>query len=353
MKNLPEFTKNLLDWNQQSNTRQMPWKGESDPYRIWLSEIILQQTRVEQGLGYYERFIQRFPGVRDLALAEDSEVFKLWEGLGYYSRCRNLLATARWVAFENNGHFPDNYSDLLQLKGVGPYTAAAIASFAFQEPKAVLDGNVFRVLSRYFGINTPIDSLSGKKLYAILADALLPQTAPGPYNQAIMDFGAVICKPQLPLCDSCIQKADCEAFKLGIVADLPVKEKSIKRRTRYFYYFRLNWKGAYYVRQRQGNDIWQDLHEWVLVETTEQQSEDTGIYLKLLKKELGSIKVRQVSVSAEVKQQLSHQTIIGRFITAELTTPLAPAFGYQLLSKEQVSKLAFPRFITAFSPKLP
>ncbi|WP_290709297.1 A/G-specific adenine glycosylase [Flavihumibacter sp. CACIAM 22H1] len=352
MKNLPEFTKNLLDWNQQFNTRQMPWKGETDPYKIWLSEIILQQTRVEQGLAYYEKFINRFPTVRDLALAEDSEVFKYWEGLGYYSRCRNLLATARWVAFENKGQFPSSYQGLLQLKGVGPYTAAAIASFAFGEHKAVLDGNVFRVLARYFGITTPIDSAAGKKLYALLADSLLPDQGTGAYNQAIMDFGAVICKPQLPLCSSCIQKADCEALRLGVVTELPIKEKSIQRRTRYFYYFLLNWKGAFYVRQRQGNDIWQDLHEWVLVESPAQLNDDPQTYVKLLKNAVGPVKLKKIQLSGEVKQQLSHQTITGRFITADLTAPLSPATGYQLRSPQELSKLAFPRFITAFSPKL-
>ncbi|MBL7769264.1 MAG: A/G-specific adenine glycosylase [Flavipsychrobacter sp.] len=349
--NLPEFTKNLLNWNQSSNTRQMPWKGETDPYKIWLSEIILQQTRVEQGLAYYEKFITNFPSVQDLAMAEDATVFKYWEGLGYYSRCRNLLATARWVTFENEGRFPADYESLLKLKGVGPYTAAAIASFAFAEPRAVLDGNVFRVLSRYFGITTPIDNPAGKKLYALLAQTLLPIDQPAAFNQAIMDFGAVICKPQLPLCSGCIQQTDCEAFRLGVVADLPVKEKSIKKRTRYFYYFLLRWNNQYYVRQRGGGDIWQDLHEWVLIEQTEPLEMDSSIYRSLLKKYLGAARLKQLRIGEEVRQQLSHQTIIGRFITAELSAPLPNTTGYQLLSAESLSKLAFPRFITAFSPK--
>jgi A/G-specific adenine glycosylase len=349
--NLPEFTKNLLDWNRLSNTRQMPWKGETDPYKIWLSEIILQQTRVEQGLAYYERFISRFPTVQDLALAKDAEVFKYWEGLGYYSRCRNLLATARLVAFENKGRFPPDYEGLLKLKGVGPYTAAAIASFAFAEARAVLDGNVFRVLSRYFGITTPIDGTSGKKLYAQLAQALLPLDQPGAFNQAIMDFGAVICKPQSPLCSGCVQQTDCETYRLGVVNELPVKEKSIKKRTRYFYYFLLEWNDQFYVRQRQANDIWQDLHEWVLVEQPEPLDEMPATYRKLLKKYTGAASIKQLVVGDEVRQQLSHQTIIGRFIQAKLSRPLDADTGYQLLSPEALAKLAFPRFITAFSPK--
>lgn len=350
MKNLPEFTRNLLDWNDRSNTRQMPWKGETDPYKIWLSEIILQQTRVEQGLAYYQRFIQGFPTVRHLAMASDEEVFKYWEGLGYYSRCRNLLATARWVAFENNGQFPDNYEALLKLKGVGPYTAAAIASFAFQEPRAVLDGNVFRVLSRYFGINTPIDSGTGKKMYSLLAQSLLPEEQPAAYNQAIMDFGAVICKPQHPLCQSCVQNAECEAFRMGVVADLPVKEKSILRKTRYFYYFLLKWEGQFYVRQRTEKDIWQHLHEWVLLESPTPLETNASGYLDALKQVIGPVKAKKMKVSQQFRQQLSHQTIIGRFIEADLTHPLSPQAGYQLRSAADIAKLAFPRFITAFSP---
>lgn len=350
MTNLSDFTRNLLDWNHQSNARQMPWKGESDPYKIWLSEIILQQTRVDQGLAYYERFIRAFPSIRDLAMAPDEDVFKLWEGLGYYSRCRNLLATARWISFENEGQFPSTYEEILKLKGVGPYTAAAIASFAFKEPRAVLDGNVYRVLARYFGITTPTDTGPGKKLYTQLAQALLDQSQPGVYNQAIMDFGALICKPQAPLCEQCVQKADCEAFRLGVVADLPVKSKAITKRTRYFYYFLLNWKGNFYVRQRTEKDIWQHLHEWVLLETELPLDTDAPGYIRALQDHIGPLKVRKAAVSDQFRQQLSHQTIIGRFIEAELIKPLPPELGYQLLSPEEIKKRAFPRFITAFSP---
>ena len=206
---LPDFTVKLLEWNAASNRREMPWKGEKDPYRIWLSEIILQQTRVEQGLKYYKNFIEAFPTVQELATAEEKKIFKLWEGLGYYSRCRNLIASAKMITSDFNGNFPNNYSDILKLKGVGPYTAAAISSFAFDEPQAVVDGNVQRVLARYFGVSTPIDSIVGKKFYQELAQSLLSNAQPSVYNQAIMDFGAVICKPQTPLCSTCIQREDC------------------------------------------------------------------------------------------------------------------------------------------------
>src|SRR5579875_495218 len=189
------FVQELLKWNKEKNKRQMPWKGEKDAYKIWLSEIILQQTRVEQGLKYYENFIKAFPNVHFLAKAPEQKVFKLWEGLGYYSRCKNLIASAKFISKELNGVFPNDFESILQLKGVGNYTASAIASFAYNLPYAVLDGNVFRVLSRIFDIETPMDSAEGKKNFSELAQTILPKTKAGEYNQAIMDFGAVICKP--------------------------------------------------------------------------------------------------------------------------------------------------------------
>ena len=192
------FSKRLLHWNKIQNKRAMPWKGEKDPYKIWLSEIILQQTRVEQGWNYYNRFVSTFPNIKKLAAAPEEKVFKLWEGLGYYTRCKNLIATAKFIAKEKQGEFPNAYNEILDLKGVGPYTAAAIASFAFNLPHAVVDGNVFRVLARFFGIETATDSTTGKKLFSGLAEELLDKKLPGIYNQAIMDFGAMICKPKNP-----------------------------------------------------------------------------------------------------------------------------------------------------------
>src|SRR5688572_181396 len=230
------FTRILLKWNRQKNKRRMPWKGEKDPYKIWLSEIILQQTRVEQGLEYYRRFIQKFPDIRRLARADDKVIFKLWEGLGYYSRCRNLISTARFISKELDGRFPDSFHDIRQLSGVGPYTAAAISSFAFNLPYAVVDGNVSRVLSRVFGIEKPIDSTEGKKFLSVLADELLDKNQPGIYNQAIMDFGAVVCKPQVPQCSNCIFKKTCFAFLNDKVKDLPTKSKRITIKERWFNY---------------------------------------------------------------------------------------------------------------------
>lgn len=324
----------------------MPWKGEKDPYKIWLSEIILQQTRVEQGLSYFQRFIDIFPTITDMALAKDEEIFKLWEGLGYYTRARNLIATARYIAFERKGIFPDSYEEILKLKGVGPYTASAIASFAFGLPFAVLDGNVFRVISRYFGINTPTDSPEGKKLYAKLAAALLHFEDPGTYNQAIMDFGATICKPAQPRCDICPQQPDCQAFLNNMVGELPVKAKSINRKTRYFYYFILHWKGKYYIRQRMDSDIWKHLHEWVLAETQDALEEDKSVLSHQLEKMVGHFQGNITGISRQITQQLTHQTIIGRFIRVDLKQPLETDSGYQLFSKDALDKIAFPRFIT-------
>src|SRR5450432_4373516 len=194
-----DFTKKLLAWNRNQNKRPMPWKGETNPYRVWLSEIILQQTRVEQGTAYYEKFVAGFPTILDLAKASEKEIFKYWEGLGYYGRCRNLIATAKKIASEYDGRFPSSYAQILLLPGIGPYTAAAIASFAFGLPHAVVDGNVQRVLARYFRMSTPAGSAAGKKLFTDIAGRLLDRKDPAVYNQAIMDFGATICKPKNPL----------------------------------------------------------------------------------------------------------------------------------------------------------
>ncbi len=223
-------------WHRNQNRRSMPWKGEPDPYRIWLSEIILQQTRVEQGTAYYEKFILGFPTIRELALAPEKEVFKYWEGLGYYSRCRNLIATAKKIIEEYNGRFPSSYSEILALPGVGPYTAAAIASFAFSLPFAVVDGNVERVLSRYFGISTPTQSAAGKKLYNAIASDLLDKDHPALYNQAIMDFGATVCKPRNPLCDQCVHSENCQAFQHRWVNKLPIKKSVAPPRKKRWYY---------------------------------------------------------------------------------------------------------------------
>jgi A/G-specific adenine glycosylase len=340
------FTRALLSWNTNCNNRQMPWKGEKDPYRIWLSEIILQQTRVDQGLEYYNRFIKTYPSIQQLAAAPDEKVFKLWEGLGYYSRCKNLLATARHIANNLQGHFPDKYQDILQLKGVGPYTAAAIGSFAFNLPHAVVDGNVFRVLSRYFGITTPIDSTEGKKIFTQLAGELLHLPSPGLYNQALMDFGATVCKPQLPECSTCILNKQCKAFVNNAVSQYPVKEKSIVKKTRWLYYILAWHNNTVYVRKRTSKDIWQNLYEFMLIEQTE-AADVMAILPDALVKQINNNHCQVLHISNLYKQVLTHQTIYGQFISLQCTK--APGItGYEKVTKAALQQLPFPKFISNY-----
>ena len=263
------FYKTLVYWYLQ-NKRELPWRKTKDPYLVWLSEIMLQQTRVAQGMSYYLKFSEAFPRVEDLANASESEVLKMWQGLGYYSRARNLHFTAKYVAFELNGKFPNNYKDLLQLKGVGDYTASAIASICFNEPAAVVDGNVYRVLARYFGIHTPINTSKGVKEFKKLAQSLIDKEQPGAYNQAIMDFGSMQCKPQSPDCEKCPLSTSCVAFEKNLIKELPVKEKKLKVRKRFFNYlvFVTN-QGETILEEREGKGIWQGLYQFPLIETKE------------------------------------------------------------------------------------
>lgn len=343
------FTKNLLVWNRDSNTRAMPWKGEKDPYKIWISEIILQQTRVEQGLKYYEKFVSTFPTVCALAHAPDQEVFKLWEGLGYYSRCKNLLATARFVCDELHGVFPGNYEAIISLKGVGAYTAAAIASFAFGLPYAVVDGNVMRVLSRYFALTNPVDTTDGKKKYTQLAEALLDRQQPGLYNQAIMDFGAVVCKPQQPACSRCPLRPDCQAYRKGLVNELPLKKKGLQKRSRWLYYFVISYGEAVYIRKRTARDIWENLFEFVLQEV------DTPFFIgdesrvqQTLVSLLGHGNFTIKHISPEYRQQLTHQTVTGKFVDVVVHVPHPCLSEYQLVNRTALPQYPFPRFITRY-----
>lgn len=340
------FTGQLLKWNREENRRAMPWKGEKDPYKIWLSEIILQQTRVEQGLDYYNRFIAQYPTVQLLAAAPEQEVFKLWEGLGYYTRCKNLIATAKFVADQLQGKFPGNYEGILALKGIGPYTAAAIGSFAFNLPHAVVDGNVFRVLARYFGIDTAIDTVNGKKLFTELANELLPKDQPGIYNQALMDFGAITCKPQLPLCQQCPLNKKCVAFSTGAVNKYPVKDKRIKKKTRWFYYAVISDGAAVFVKKRGEKDIWENLYEFVLIEKTAPvpNEEIISALKELFKKDT---RFELEWVSNVYKQQLTHQTICGQFLRVKMKNA-GTINGYEKLSLAELNHLPFPKFITNY-----
>ncbi len=342
------FSAILLHWHQHENTRVMPWKGIKDPYKIWLSEVILQQTRVDQGWKYYESFIEKYPTIIELANAEDKDVFKLWEGLGYYNRCKNLLHTARFVAENNKGRFPSKYEEILALKGVGPYTAAAIASFAFALPYAVVDGNVFRVLARVFGNNTPVDSSEGKVFFTTLAQELLDKKSPGLYNQAIMDFGATVCKPALPLCSACVLQKQCTAFNTGDVNHLPVKEKVLKKKTRWFTYFVFSCKDKTLVSKRTGNDIWQNLHEFYLVETDEKLAWTEASVLTTLAAQLNIKHAVVEDISALVTQQLTHQAIKAVFVKVVLKTIPPSLAKLDWLENTEIEKLAFPKTINQY-----
>ena len=340
------FKNIIIKWHNHQNKRIMPWKGEKDPYKIWLSEIILQQTRVAQGLNYYHNFINEYPTILHLAQAQDSAVFKMWEGLGYYNRCKNLLATARYIAFELQGVFPTEYVSILALKGVGSYTAAAIASFAYNLPHAVVDGNVNRLLARYFNITTPIDSTAGKKQFANLAQQLLPTEAAALYNQAIMDFGATICKPKLPLCTQCPLSPHCQAYLLNIVLLLPIKHQKIMVKNRYISYIIASYKNKLYVQVREQKDIWQNLWQFIIVETEELIDGlsycSSPQFVALVGKEA------IVNIISPINtQQLTHQYIQGLFIHVALSQPIADK-NYKLIGAHLLNTLAFPRFITAY-----
>lgn len=334
------FRDGLLLWNSVENNRAMPWKGEKDPYKIWLSEIILQQTRVAQGLDYYYRFIHSFPTIHDLASAPDDLIFKHWEGLGYYSRCRNLIHTARYIADELNGKFPDSFESILALKGVGPYTASAISSFAFNLPYAVLDGNVFRVLSRITGNAQPIDSKEGQMLFSNLAQQALATDCAGVYNQAIMDFGATICKP-VPSCETCFFNKHCVAYKENRQLALPVKQNKLKIEKRWFHFLILKNTSGYWIRQRTEKDIWHGLYQFPLIETPGKVT---------VKKMLSQAEI-QFGISVQrallrqlpsTKQRLTHQLIHFSFTEMKVPDTLFIP-GYKQVELRTLKSLAFPK----------
>ena len=345
------FRKKLLHWHHTENKRQLPWKQEKDVYRIWLSEIILQQTRAGQGLKYYERFIQTYPTIQSLANAPIEDVYKLWEGLGYYNRCRNLHATAQKIAVELNGNFPNTYDAILELKGVGPYTAAAISSFGFGLPYAVVDGNVFRVLSRVFGIETATDGTIGKKQFQELAQQCLDTNDPAAYNQAIMDFGATVCKPDLPECGSCIMKKQCVAFQTERVNELPVKEKQTKIRSRWFRFYILEHDGLFAVQKRTGKDVWSNLYEFPNTEfASEKEWKKTAgtVFETWLKEKKITQKATQISITKPIKQQLSHQTIYATAALLQLKGKAVIKNDWEWKTARQLQQLPFPKLLNDF-----
>lgn len=328
----------------------MPWKAIRDPYRIWLSEIILQQTRVEQGLPYFERFVSAYPTVKDLAAAPDDEVMKLWEGLGYYSRARNLLKAARMVATEHEGVFPDNFAALRTLPGVGPYTAAAIASFAFDEQIAVLDGNVFRILARFTNDPTPIDTGKGRKHYDQLAKAALGAASARLFNQAIMDFGALVCTPRNAGCVQCPLAEKCAALAAQTVYELPRKDKKLTRKDRYFHFLIINdQQGNTIIEQRGEGDIWQSLYQFPLIEADTPDVETEGLPLnKNWPDWLPASELSFIRRSPPFKHQLTHQTIIVVFHHFMHARSLDNLKGRHVVKNKMFNNFAFPRVITRY-----
>ena len=319
-----DFPSTLLNWFREYG-RDLPWRQTRDPYAIWLSEIILQQTQVKQGWEYWERFMRRWPRVEDLAAATEDEVLRQWQGLGYYSRARNLHVAARQIVAL--GHFPNTIEEIKQLKGVGDYTAAAIGSIVFGLPAAVVDGNVYRVLARHFGIDTPINTTEGKKVFTALAQELLPAAEASAYNQAIMDFGAIQCTPQSPRCVACPLVESCEALRLGRVGELPVKLKTLKVRERHLIYIYVRCKGETAIRRRGGGDIWHGLWEPWLVDS----EADVPATAQLLRR--------------NVRHVLTHRILYADFYLLVLGEKPALPPAYVWIKETELDDYAKPRLI--------
>ncbi|MBG8553316.1 A/G-specific adenine glycosylase [Hymenobacter sp. BT594] len=341
----------MLGWYPR-HRRDLPWRHTRDPYAIWLSEVILQQTRVKQGLPYYLDFISTYPTVHDLATAPEDEVLRHWQGLGYYSRARNMHHTARQVVQEYDGRFPGSYAGLLKLRGVGQYTAAAIASFAYDEPVAVLDGNVYRVLARVFGLTADIAAPASRKIFQQLADTLIPAGQPAEFNQAVMEFGALQCTPAKPDCLFCPLQSQCFAFQHGMVHELPVKSKAKATRTRHFHYLVLRHNDTVYMRKRTGKDIWQGLYDFALLETDSSEVAATAVVAHVEQMGGQLAPNRAEEPSATFRHVLSHQKLEARFHPLWLQAPLAAehlaASGLQPFTLAEVENLPKPVLITNF-----
>jgi A/G-specific adenine glycosylase len=344
------FTQSLAQWYKH-NKRDLPWRKTTDPYVIWLSEIILQQTRVEQGLPYFHRFAEAYPTVSAFAAASEDEILKLWQGLGYYSRGRNMLTTARLVQQKFGGVFPGKYGDLIGLKGIGEYTAAAISSFSTNEVKAVVDGNVSRVIARYFGIDEPINSTKGKKLFQQMANDLLDTSEPGLHNQAMMEFGAMLCKPRNPLCDTCPVKAGCYALQHNQVTQLPVKLKTVKIKKRYFNYWLIVDSNKVLLNKRDERDIWANMYDLPLTETAEDKTVAELFASADMMETLGFIP-QIIDVSPIKKHILTHQHIYYRFIAVQKDSKIKLKQTWFFSEVEKLNNLALPKIIFIFLTNL-
>ena len=347
------FAKKLLNWYQEFG-RRLPWRDTNNPYYIWLSEIILQQTRIEQGRSYYDHFVREYPTIADLAKASEEQVLKSWQGLGYYSRARNLHAAAQYVVDELGGRFPDTYEGILTIKGVGKYTAAAIASFAYRLPYPVIDGNVYRLISRLYGIYTPIGTAQAYKEFEQLLLNLIDRDRPDTFNQAIMDFGSIYCKPIGCDCENCIFRQECVAFRDGKVEILPIKPQKVKVKERFFYYIDIRWGNSLLMQQREAGDIWQGLYELPLHET---ERPIDSISLKsdicmVLKKWLGS-EPSSLTIGPEMKHQLTHRTIVAQFMQANYgTKPNKIPEKMRVVGLEELKTLPISRLIDRYLSKM-
>jgi len=340
-----QFSNHLLKWYYY-NKRNLPWRNTNDPYAIWVSEIIMQQTRVAQGIDYYLKFLTSYPDIFALAAAPEDEVMKLWQGLGYYSRARNMMHTAREIVISRKGVFPSNYHDLLKLKGIGEYTAAAIASISFNEPVPVIDGNVLRVFARYFGINEFIDKPAVRKLMRFELELLIDKKKPAEFNQAMMELGAICCTPRLPACERCPLLNGCYAAANKMQIELPIKKTKTIARKRFFHYIMLKSGNSYLIHKRNGKDIWEALYEFPLIETEKKISPETLLGMKELKIITGQGKIDILNVSGPYTHKLSHQTILAYFYHLQLKSGYKkPENEFISVSRESIPEYAFPRLI--------
>lgn len=341
------FTQDLLGWYREK-ARDLPWRNSPDAYKIWLSEIILQQTRIAQGTPYYHKFIVAYPDIHKLAHASEDEVLKLWQGLGYYSRARNLMKCASIISKEYKGQFPADHDKLLKLPGIGPYTAAAIASLAFRIPKAAIDGNVIRVLSRINNIDVAVDSKEGKKAIVEAANHYLDRQDPGEYNQAMMDLGSTVCQPHKPLCDDCPVNKYCMALAKGTHTKLPFKSIKTKTRKRYFHYLDIDFKGKTYLNKRPQGDIWTGLYDFPLIETPKEMVFDELSELKEWQDIFKDATIHIKAESREYKHVLSHQIIYARFYKLETHTEPGLHDAILLMEPSSIDSYPLPRLMDRY-----
>jgi len=343
----------LLEWYKK-NRRDLPWRNTYNPYLIWISEIILQQTRVKQGIGYYQKFVERYPTINKLANAPIDDVLLLWQGLGYYSRARNMMHCARTIIDKYNGRFPEEFNELKKLKGIGDYTAAAIASIAFNKATPAVDGNIFRVLSRYYEISEPIDTSKGRKLVFSIADKLLNKKNPGMHNQAIMELGAIICLPKNPLCDECPVSYACLSYKNNSQREYPVKRNKVKVQVKYLYFVIINMRGLTFILKRNGKGIWQGLYQFPVYESHKEIPEGhyQGVMSQIGISDMDGLVVKKIS--KEITHKLSHRTLKARFIHIEPAPTDKILFNkYLKVPIKDISSFALPRLITRYLEDTP